>query len=140
MAGKKKDGDGGGVDTIIRNEDKEDIKRPKKYKVILHNDDFTPMNFVALLLKLVFNMSDEKAWAITLNVHEKGRGIAGVYSKEVAETKCFKVNETANTQRSRSKLTKQQKHTDTHSNQHSNRSDQYCDCCECDPCDCNWGN
>ena len=93
--GKKKSGDGGGVDTIIRNEDKEDIKRPKKYKVVLHNDDFTPMNFVALLLKLVFNMSDEKAWAITLNVHEKGRGIAGVYSKEVAETKCYKVNETA---------------------------------------------
>ena len=53
------------------------------------------MNFVALLLKLVFNMSDEKAWAITLNVHEKGRGIAGVYSKEVAETKCYKVNQTA---------------------------------------------
>ena len=95
MAGKKKGGDGGGVDTIIRNEDKEDIKRPKKYKVILHNDDFTPMNFVALLLKLVFNMSDEKAWGITLNVHEKGRGIAGVFSKEVAETKCYKVNETA---------------------------------------------
>ena len=95
MAGKKKSGDGGGVDTIIRNEDKEDIKRPKKYKVVLHNDDFTPMNFVALLLKLVFNMSDEKAWAITLNVHEKGRGIAGVYSKEVADTKCYKVNKTA---------------------------------------------
>lgn len=95
MAGKNKGGDGGGVDTIIRNEDKEDIKRPKKYKVILHNDDFTPMNFVALLLKLVFNMSDKKAWVITLNVHEKGRGIAGVYSKEVAETKCYKVNETA---------------------------------------------
>ncbi len=95
MAGNKKGGDGGGLDTIIRNEDKEKIKRPKKYKVVLHNDDFTPMNFVALLLKQVFNMSDDKAWTITLNIHKQGRGIAGVYSKEVAETKCYKVNETA---------------------------------------------
>ena len=79
MAGKKKGGDGGGVDTIIRNEDKEDIKRPKKYKVILHNDDFTP-ELCRFAFKAVFNMMTRKR-GLTPNVHEKGRGIAGIFKR-----------------------------------------------------------
>ena len=91
MAGKKRDGNGGGVDTIIRNQDKEKIKRPKKYKVVLHNDDYTPMNFVSQLLMQIFHKDEITAKAITQSVHTKGRGIAGIYSREIAETKTHEV-------------------------------------------------
>tara|TARA_B100000963_G_scaffold272166_1_gene240353 strand:+ start:472 stop:795 length:324 start_codon:yes stop_codon:yes gene_type:complete len=93
MAGRKnKDGGGG---TKLKSRDEEKLQRPKKYKVVLHNDDFTPMDFVASLLIKVFNMSQEKAWIVTKSVHEKGRGIAGVYSKEIAETKSGQANKAA---------------------------------------------
>jgi ATP-dependent Clp protease adaptor protein ClpS len=93
MPGRKgKDGGGG---TKLKSRDEEKLQRPKKYKVVLHNDDFTPMNFVAALLIKVFNMNEASAWNVTKSVHEKGRGIAGVYSKEIAETKSIQVNEAA---------------------------------------------
>ena len=92
MAGKKKSGDGGGVDTIIRNEDKEDIKRPKKYKVILHNDDFTPMEFVVFVLQTVFGHTHQKSTEIMMTVHTKGKGVCGIFSKEIAEMMSYEVN------------------------------------------------
>lgn len=63
------------------------VQRPKMYKVVLLNDDFTPMNFVIQLLQEVFGKDHEESLAIMLEVHHFGRGIAGVYSKEIAETK-----------------------------------------------------
>src|SRR4051812_15188979 len=63
------------------------LKKPQLYKVVLLNDDFTPMPFVVEVLIDVFNKSLQDAKALTLEVHEKGRGIAGVFTKEVAEQK-----------------------------------------------------
>ena len=65
------------------------ITTPKKYKVILLNDNSTPMNFVIELLVHVFNKSKTLAEHITLQVHNTGRGIAGVYSFEIAEQKVY---------------------------------------------------
>lgn len=66
---------------------------PKKYKVILLNDDFTPMNFVTFILQRYFAKSPSEAEQVMLDVHKKGSGIAGVYTKEVAEMKVHQVNE-----------------------------------------------
>lgn len=69
-----------------------EIKRPPMYKVILLNDDYTPMDFVVHILEKFFFMSREKATQIMLNVHTQGRGLCGVYSRDVAETKVAQVN------------------------------------------------
>ena len=64
------------------------LKSPPKFCVILLNDDSTPMDFVINICQTIFNKTKAKAEAITLEVHKKGKGIAGVYSYEVAEQKC----------------------------------------------------
>lgn len=63
------------------------IKKPNMYKVIFNNDDSTPMNFVIDLLKVVFHHDDESASKTTMEIHEQGKGIAGIYTFEVAEQK-----------------------------------------------------
>jgi ATP-dependent Clp protease adaptor protein ClpS len=68
---------------------KERTQRPRKFKVILHNDDYTPMEFVLLVLEHIFHISGAKASRIMMNAHQTGRGVVGSYSKEVAETKCL---------------------------------------------------
>ncbi|MDM8535481.1 ATP-dependent Clp protease adapter ClpS [Desulfobacterales bacterium HSG17] len=65
----------------------EDIKEPSMYKVFLHNDDYTTMEFVVEILVFVFNKSAEDATQVMLNVHRQGIGLCGVYTYEVAETK-----------------------------------------------------
>ena len=78
----------GGTDLIDKEKSKKKVKPPSKYQVVLYNDDYTPMELVAGLLIKIFRHSDLGAWKITLDVHEKGKGIAGgPYSKEIAETK-----------------------------------------------------
>jgi len=67
--------------------DRQKIDRPKKYKVVFYNDDYTPMHLVILILKNVFNKNETEAQSITMKVHRGGKGIAGIYSKEIAETK-----------------------------------------------------
>lgn len=62
-------------------------KKPSLYKVLLLNDDFTPMDFVVHVLQGVFRLTTENATAVMLNVHQKGVGICGVFTYEVAETK-----------------------------------------------------
>lgn len=73
----------------------EDIKEPSFYKVLLLNDDYTPMEFVIQVLKTYFQKTPEQAEATMWQVHNKGRGLAGVYSFEVAETKAHQVQQWA---------------------------------------------
>ena len=71
------------------------LEKPKLYKVILLNDDYTPMEYVVKLLKMVFSRNEEDAVNIMLMVHKKGSGVCGVYTKEIAETKVFTVEKMA---------------------------------------------
>lgn len=68
------------------------LKRPPLFKVVLLNDDFTPMDFVVDVLKIFFGMGDEQATQIMLHVHTRGVGVCGVFSRDVAETKVHQVN------------------------------------------------
>ena len=79
-----------GLDTGVI--EKVEVQEPSFYKVILLNDDFTPMDFVTHVLQKFFNKSPEEAQKVMLDVHKKGQGIAGVFSFEVAETKVFLTN------------------------------------------------
>ena len=65
------------------------LKAPEKYNVVLINDDVTPMDFVVQILMTVFNKNTEDAEVITMEIHEKGRGVAGTYSFEIAEQKSY---------------------------------------------------
>ncbi|MDD3029592.1 MAG: ATP-dependent Clp protease adapter ClpS [Alphaproteobacteria bacterium] len=66
-------------------------KKPSLYKVLLLNDDYTPMDFVVQILEVVFNKSHDAAMVIMLQVHTTGSGLCGVYSYEIAETKVAQV-------------------------------------------------
>lgn len=67
------------------------LKRPLLYKVVLLNDDYTPMEFVVVVLERFFNKNREEATRIMLHVHQKGIGICGVYTREIAESKVRQV-------------------------------------------------
>tara|TARA_B100001248_G_scaffold59027_1_gene40108 strand:- start:3341 stop:3649 length:309 start_codon:yes stop_codon:yes gene_type:complete len=73
----------------------EKSKKPQLYKVIIHNDDFTPMEFVVHVLTKFFKKQEQEAQKVMLEVHHRGAGIAGVYTKEIAETKVMQVNKYA---------------------------------------------
>ena len=73
--------------TPARPKAKPKIEKPKLYKVILHNDDFTPRDFVVTVLKSVFRMSEERAYAVMMTAHQVGCCVVAVYTREVAETK-----------------------------------------------------
>lgn len=79
----------------VATDQKTKIKEPPLYKVLLHNDDYTSMEFVVLLLEKVFNKTTAEATRIMLNVHQQGIGVAGVYHKEIAETKVAIVHDLA---------------------------------------------
>ncbi len=72
-----------------------ETKEPPLYKVLLHNDDYTTMEFVVAILENVFNKSNSEATRVMLNVHQEGVGIAGIYTKEIGETKISIVSELA---------------------------------------------
>lgn len=69
------------------------LQPPPLYRVLLLNDDYTPMNFVVEVLQLFFNMNRERATQVMLHVHTRGQGDCGVFTREVAETKVVHVNE-----------------------------------------------
>lgn len=79
-----------GVHTVT---EKPRLKQPPLYKVVLINDDYTPMDFVVDVLRSFFSMNVEKATRVMLKVHTEGKGVCGVYSKDVAETKASQVND-----------------------------------------------
>ncbi|HCA89840.1 MAG: ATP-dependent Clp protease adapter ClpS [Legionellaceae bacterium] len=68
------------------------VSQPQKYKVILLNDDYTSMEFVIWVLKRFFNLSEAKAIEVMYQVHTKGKGVAGIYTRDIAETKSTQVN------------------------------------------------
>lgn len=88
---QRKEGTGHGVEL----KDRQSVEPPKKFKVILHNDDFTPMDFVVDILVHVFNYGSQKANSVMLQVHQEGKGIAGVYPKEIAWMRTKKCNKYA---------------------------------------------
>jgi len=69
------------------------LRRPPLFKVLLLNDDYTPMEFVVQVLETFFSMSREKATQIMLHVHTRGVGVCGVYTRDIAETKVAQVND-----------------------------------------------
>ena len=76
-----------GVIIMKRKKNKPKLEPPKKYKVILLNDDYTPMDFVVAILEKIFKRTKSEAEAIMLEVHKTGKGIAGVYPFDIASTK-----------------------------------------------------
>lgn len=70
-------------------------KRPRRFQVILHNDDYTTMDFVIYILIEIFNKTPAEATQIMLHVHTKGKGLCGAYTREIAETKVQQVTQSA---------------------------------------------
>jgi ATP-dependent Clp protease adaptor protein ClpS len=72
-----------------------EVTRPPLYQVVLLNDDYTPMDFVVEVLQVFFSLNRERATQVMLHVHTRGKGVCGVFTREVAETKVSQVNEFA---------------------------------------------
>ena len=82
-------------DSLIKTQTKNKLKKPSLYKVLILNDDYTPMEFVVYLLKSFFNKSNEESTKIMLHVHQNGIGVCGIFSYEIAETKVIQVLDTS---------------------------------------------
>ena len=78
------------ADGEVMTESETKLEKPKLYKVLLHNDDFTTMEFVVFVLQYVFNREEAEAFTIMLKVHNEGLGIAGIYPYEIANMKSEK--------------------------------------------------
>jgi len=84
--------EGGRSGTLIVERAKPKLRHPRMYKVIMLNDDYTPMDFVVHVLEAFFSMPREQATHVMVKVHTEGRAVCGVYSRDVAETKAEQVN------------------------------------------------
>ena len=91
--GRSGQGTGSGTGVVTKTRSK--TKRPSLYKVLILNDDYTPMEFVVHILERFFNKNRQEATRIMLHVHRRGVGICGVYTYEVAETKVTQVMDLA---------------------------------------------
>lgn len=87
MADRQDDRGQGQTGEAVKERARAETKEPTLYNVVLLNDDYTPMQFVSDVLESVFQKSPAEAYRITMHVHLNGRGVAGIYSWEVAETK-----------------------------------------------------
>lgn len=72
---------------LVATREREDIREPSLYKALLHNDDYTSMEFVILILENIFGKTTTMATKIMLDVHQQGIGVAGIYTREICETK-----------------------------------------------------
>jgi ATP-dependent Clp protease adaptor protein ClpS len=79
-------------DTLLLERTKPKLKKPPMFKVVILNDDYTPMEFVVHVLEAIFAHNRENATRIMLNVHKAGKGVCGIYSRDIAETKVTQVN------------------------------------------------
>lgn len=79
----------------VKSATQEILKEPEMYRVMLLNDDYTPMDFVVKILETFFGLDEVMATTVMLQVHKKGRGLCGVFTQEIAETKVFQVNQCA---------------------------------------------
>ena len=93
MADQSSEDDGAGGQGLATAKAKPALKRPPMYRVVLLNDDYTPMDFVVEVLMVFFNMNQDKATQIMLAIHTQGKGICGVFTRDVAETKATQVNQ-----------------------------------------------
>ncbi len=97
MSDKELEDAGGNGTGLVVESAKPKLKKPPMFKVVMLNDDYTPMEFVIMVLENCFRMDHERAMQIMLNVHQKGKGVCGVYPHEVAETKVAQVQDLART-------------------------------------------
>ena len=79
----------------VATETRTELERPKRFKVLLYNDDYTPMEFVVMVLEKIFGKNPAAATQIMLAIHRGGLGIAGIYVQEIAETKVARVHRMA---------------------------------------------
>lgn len=79
----------------IRERQKTNLREPRRYKVIIHNDDFTTMEFVVMILKEVFFLSEENAQALMLQVHHSDKAVVGIYTYDIALSKAQKATNMA---------------------------------------------
>jgi ATP-dependent Clp protease adaptor protein ClpS len=91
MTKEKEDADGG----LALQESKPELKKPPLFKVVLMNDDYTPMEFVVEVLESFFRMNREQATHVMLTVHTQGKGVCGIFTRDIAETKAAQVNQYA---------------------------------------------
>ncbi|CDH07829.1 modulator of ClpA substrate specificity [Xenorhabdus bovienii str. oregonense] len=80
------------IEELIENKTEQTLQPPSMYKVILNNDDYTPMEFVVDVLRKFFSYDVERATQLMLDIHYQGKAICGIYTAEVAETKAAQVN------------------------------------------------
>jgi ATP-dependent Clp protease adaptor protein ClpS len=86
--------DGGAMaQTVLKPRTRSKTERPKLYKVILLNDDFTPREFVVLVLKAEFRMNEDQAYRVMLTAHQKGTCVVAVYAQDIAETKATRATD-----------------------------------------------
>lgn len=78
--------------TAVKEKAQEKVSKPSKYQVLLLNDDYTPMDFVVEVLETYFFMGHEEAVKVMLDVHHRGQGVCGVYTRDIAETKVAQVS------------------------------------------------
>ena len=81
--------------SLALQESKPELKRPPLFKVVLINDDYTPMEFVVEVLEVYFRMNREQATHVMLTVHTQGKGVCGIFTRDIAETKAAEVNQYA---------------------------------------------
>jgi ATP-dependent Clp protease adaptor protein ClpS len=82
---------------LVLQDEKTEVKPPPMWRVMIMNDDYTPMEFVVAVLQMFFAMDHDRAYRVMMHVHTRGKGICGVYTKEIAETKVAQVNHFART-------------------------------------------